>query len=345
MYIENVVTPHPGLLQEGQQAAPIIEAAGLAEARAYLAADPSDDQARFGIVEHVTSHVRQSLRYPDREFMPKLGGQNEFDTLRNEQITTCLGYAAVASECLEFAGIDHYVSYAENHWMLAAPNANHTRLRLVDPLFKEANQDVTDYLSRGTPASIRRQVGTQRRGTAMLTSDCIYFPDEPPRDKEYINVLSFYAPEVGRAVMHSYSDFANAVTRCRFDSAAAALHDMRGIYPEVDARAPHEEIKRFVKDLCAAGDFEQATCAVDDYCVSFTPSKDARLKELEGDLLRCISKSSQDSELAERSSQAYEEALQRQRCGLSGKYEGKIRAAKELARQYSRVSIPLDACV
>ena len=372
MYIENIVTPHPlygdyGVATHNPgevETVPFLEAAGIEEAKLYLAATDDYDTAAREITDHVESVVHGSLRIADSKVQPK-GGGDLFETMRREQITNCIGYTSLGSEALSEAGVDHYVTYINGHWLLARLSDNNNRLWLADMQLPKFSREVTALVSRGGPGSIASQVDKYGRGLAKLdtlglmaligqTAEKLEgdhpwltakkttlvpnhnMTDRDERHDAHLNslVMSLYAPELGRRIMQHYVNFRAAIDVNNLSTATGHLTHMRGFYPEVDARADHAEIKSLVKKLCALGEFEHAQSSVDDYTASFNLTQDSRLKELEGDLLRIISKHSHDPDIAAQSHAAYQEAVSRSRRS-SSRILGKVAASGSLVEQLS----------
>jgi hypothetical protein len=370
MYIEHLQTPHPLYGASGTDIqtpssldlVPLQDAAGIHEAAQYVAASPDYDTAAWEVTEHMQEVVHESLRFPSSGVPSKRRGETTFDTLLEEQVTNCLGYAAVASECLEAAGVDHYVTFANGHWLVSRPSDNHNRFWLVDMHSPRFSQEVTSVLSRGTPRALADQVATHGRGVAMLDTRIfaktgnktmeVLASNHPwttiakqglllsrsandNEESRYITahtlVMSVFAPKVGRQLLHNYVRFQNAVDHNNLTIASEELAAMHGLYPEIDARAPHGEIRRLIKNLCALGEFAQAGLAAEHYAASFSLTEDARLKELEGDMYRHISKASQDPEFAARSCEAYQQAANSTRRS-SSKVLGKVAASNNLVQ-------------
>jgi len=372
MYIESIVTPHPVYGDSGVAAhnpghiktEPFAEAAGIQEARQYLAATDDYDTAAWEVTDHVESVVRESLRIADNKVLPK-GGGGLFETMCREQITNCIGYTSLGSEALSEAGVSHYVTYINGHWLLSRLSDDNNRLWFTDMQLPKFSREVTSLVSRGGPDSIASQVDKYSHGVAKLdtlglmalvgqTAEKLEYDhpwltakkntlvpnhnvaDRNGRHDAHLNslVMSLYAPEVGRSIMQDYVQFHGAVDDNNLAMATEHLANMRGLYPEVDARADHAEIKSLVKKLCALGEFKQAKGSVDDYTASFNLTHDSRLKELEGDLLRIISKHSQDPGIAVLSHTAYREAVSRSRRN-STRILGKVAASADLVERLS----------
>lgn len=370
MYIENLQTPHPiygasgTAVQHNVATQPFIEAANLSQVKTDIANAEDYDTAAWVATDELEKTVHQTLRFPSDKITPRTKGETTFDTLRHEQVTNCIGYTAVASECLDAIGASHYVTYANGHWFVTRTSDSGKRLWLVDMHSPKFSQEITDAISRGTPASLASQTaGPANRGVVML--DTTIFAKTSAQNMEALEsshpwltvakqpllasrapvagttaqythdhtvIMSTFAPRTGRQLLHDYTRFQSAVTKNNLTTATEALAHMKGLYPEVDARAPHSEIRRLIKNLCALGEFAQAAAAADNYSASFSLTNDARLKELEGDMYRHISKASKDPVFAARSHQAYQEAVDRTR-RTSSKVLGKVAASSSLAQQ------------
>lgn len=363
MYIENLQSPHPRTLRPGAQARPFLEIAELDRIRDDLSDATNYDIAADQATSEIIGKGRRALRFPANDMRPKLGGETAFDTLLDEQITTCLGYTAVLSECLDALEVPHYIGFANTHWMVLRPSADGSKLHMADMLSPIFNQDISTMISKGDPQSIAFEAAKKKRSAVMLTTlgfqSCSqqamdeldqqypwltvakhtnadnhqYTDDKAKYTSDHTCVLSVYESSTGSDVMHEYASFRSAMLKSNLGDASERLHNMRGLYPEVDARAPHHEIRKLIKGLCATGEFELATRAADDYASSFSVSADPRLKELEGDMYRYIGKVSRDPQSARLSYQAYEAAASSSKSGCSSKVLGKVAASSSLVSE------------
>ena len=363
MYIENLQTPHPRTIYPGQETASFLAEANLEQYAQNIAQADDFDRAADQAVLEIVRSGRRALRFPNDDMKPETKGDTTFEMLRQEQITTCLGYTAVLSECLTEAEIPHYIGFANSHWMVLRPSADQERLKMTDMLSPIFNQDITSMISKGSPRSIANAIAKRKRSAVMLTTTGFQAGSHKTMDElagdypwvtiaqhvspdnhqhtddaskyrhDHTLILSAFDADVGMQVMHEYAYFQSAMTKSNLGDASERLHNMRGLYPEVDARAPHKEIRRLIKGLCATEEFELAIRVAEDYSSSFDVSDDPRLKELQGDMYRYIGKASHDPGSAKLSYQAYEAAASSSRKSSSSKILGKVAASSSLIEQ------------
>ena len=83
------------------------------------------------------------------DFAPTLANSPLLDAVEvaNREATNCFGHVIIASECLEQLGIEHFVSYANQHAMVTLFDRGSERAFLLDV----ATEDMTGVIGSGAP--------------------------------------------------------------------------------------------------------------------------------------------------------------------------------------------------
>lgn len=329
MYIDNLRTPHQSVSgTDGTR--PLAVAIGPEPLSAF---PPTERLQRAAAV---LLHVGRALRFPDREYAKNFGpNENTLDTLRL-QVTNCIGYTIVGSEALRDT---HYVVYANQHGFLGA-NDEKDRLHSLDALSPHLNGDISASTDLDTQ-QINDTIAQHGRAVVMVDArvfarqgysydvlvdkhpwlsagnqglDRAYTKSRDRIGRDNILVMSIYDGPTGRQVLESYVKFKHELASGRPLVAAYHLNQMSGLYPEVDARAKHSEIKTLVGRLCKIGEFSIAQQAVTDYCSGFEHvSDDPRLRALKAELLAKIANTSGDDIIAREAATLYEVAAKTSR--------------------------------
>lgn len=92
--------------------------------------------------------VRQTV-----DFAPTLADSPPLDAAKvaNREATNCFGHVIIASECLEQLGIEHFVSYANQHAMVTLFDRGSERAFLLDVATEELCCDMTGVIGSGAP--------------------------------------------------------------------------------------------------------------------------------------------------------------------------------------------------
>lgn len=269
-----------------------------------------------------------------------------------EQTTHCAGFTLVGSEALEAIGIEHYVGYMSGHWFLLVPymKKGMQHMELVDmykphPLKRAGEavprdiapitQDITDGLSQpgidGFIESLRRGGSVSAKldfhqFAATLDKGVSTWGDSDYRwldpydlqrvrrpDDDVSFVVTAYVPAEGKEIVERTTQFWVALARGETEESAYYLSRIAGRYPEVNARAPHDDIRSLVMALCVEGHYAQAGRAIDNYFgYAHSISRDPRLAAVEGDLWRYITRAGGETEAAGvRATEAYLTAASR----------------------------------
>lgn len=292
-----------------------------------------------------------------------------FEDLPASQSTDCYGYSVVLSECLEANSIDHLIGYANGHAMVVVPFTDSTgkHLYLADALAPSLNQVLDPSVSAREVTAVEAQLDSKGRAAVMLDAEALSIgagtslselADKYPwlrfkRNASRIHttdrfwgrseheeaaryrahsaiVLSLFPQDVGRRMLETHASFQTAIARNDVSSAYRLLEQLDGIFPELDARQRHEGVRRLVGQLCLAGEAERATDCVSRYFTSnFALTRDSRVPEARGDLLRTIARRTGLKAAALMAVEAYREAARHPKA-YHLTLEGKINAALEL---------------
>jgi len=342
MYAESLITPNP-IRYPDAATEPLTAACGLDEAREYIESAPDRTEATLSVISHIEERVGKSLHFSSDAATYRANGApaTVLESMRHSQITSCIGYTMVGSECLDIAGIEHYVAYVNTHFMLLAPlqTSEGLRIRSVDMLSPYLDHDITEAVLTAGPDEIASRLAADpTHSFPVMLSTTTYAAhagtnietlshDEPwlasyrrnalgpsytddlgRYERLFSGVMNIYTAAAGREVIEQYASFQRAVTISDIDLAVSSLRGLRARYPEIDCRAPHSEIRSLVGKLCLSPDRKsEATSVIDDYCDGMR-TVDARAAELRADLLRRIAELTADADAAEAASVCYDDA-------------------------------------
>lgn len=239
---------------------------------------------------------------------------------------------------------------------------------LLDPLSPHLNQYMGDALVRGTVEELAGAISSGERGVAMIDAerishnvghsyrelalkhgwlvhdngglfkgrDIFFNGDESKDYAQFLSqkriIMSVFGEDVGRHMIEEYVEFRAAVANNDIESACVGIKNMSGVYPEIDARQSHEEIKVIVDALCKNGNSILAVQVVEEYFDSnFSVSGDSRLPEAKGDFLRRIFRYSDDDRVREKAVDAYSVARTNPRC-FKERLVGKLAVLESAAK-------------
>ena len=375
MYYERLTTPHQLKAQEA--AIPLAASfdAGLIGAELSAARQEPDgyERAALTAASMICRRVADTLWFPERN-----SDRDDFATLDvsqppswedliEKQAADCFGYSVVASECLEEAGVDHWLGYANGHATLLLPFAESGNIYLQDPLSPKLNQRLNLALRQRIPA-IDDELAQHGRAAVFLNTfqiasnsngDTQYVLDRHPwlkfnrresfdggRDMDsdrfeqaHRVVMSIFQPADGRRMLHDYKEFQQAVDTEDYFQAACCLRSMSRLYPEIDARKPQKHIKKILAHLVDDGKSELAHTLLDDYFGSFSVSGDSRHVEQYADCLRLLAQKERDAHLAHLAATTYERLLQSPK-SFKNSIAGKLGKATMLLESLTAVGEP-----
>lgn len=287
----------------------------------------------------------------------------QIEALAEHQIAGCHGFTIVASETLEAADIDHYVGYANGHSMLVVADEEQ-KLHSVDVLIPglgQALEDPTESVAMyGSSESVNEDIEQYGRGVVILNTEELArrakgfdadifethpwlkvergnaaadltrtreLESEPRRTNPHKVFMSVFEQSTGRSVLVNYTNFQQALLAEKYEEAADSLHYMKGLFPDIDARRPHTEIRALLLNAVKLGKLGIARRAIEDYFTSFSISQDSRFQEALGDCLMKLAIHGHNGESAKEATRAYRVAQSRPKSYKTA-LAGKIRKAE-----------------
>lgn len=315
--------------------------------RGNLTLGENDNFYPHPAVDPIRQSVFAALRYPNakRGYTLDPAAKTVLESAGHNQVTNCLGYAVVGSECLSAAEDTvgpHFIMFANSHvtTAFATETARGRRWVTCDFLSPLLCTDITSGLDRPV-TTILAQVNDPKHPRSVLRLDSRVFAREghstetlaskhpwlfigntdelsgmrrwshENNSQRFSLVASVYTAEQGRRVIEQYVGFRHAVATDDTAAALTTLHELRGMYPEIDARAKHQEIKRLVGLLSLRGQATEAVTAIGYYTESFYRSQDPRLEALEAGLYTIAATATADTSLAKLAVAGYESAASR----------------------------------
>lgn len=293
----------------------------------------------------VAQLVRQTLDFAvTSSDSPLLNAEN----LANREATNCFGHVIVASECLEQIGIEHFVSYANQHAIITLFDQGSERAFLLDVATKELCFDITGAiggndplyqlaagklravntlysteLMKHLPPSIDRErfIGS-RPWLTFDDSDQARFREQRPADW-MLQLLTL--PSIpGRMLLIQQYNAARLADQGEIVAASEEFSELAGIYLDVDSRNDLKELDRLSKKLLQAEEYDRAielAMMVED---SLVPGDTSKNRFFLPDTFRAVATRTQSKQLAEKALAGY--------VGLpnSRLRTGKITAARKL---------------
>lgn len=334
MYAELLKTPHP---EKGCDQQPLLEAVDPEFIRTKLGQIAVSQPEMIGTAnvyaaDMISREVSRALWFPMCEEIPprddfvKYGIVDPVDTseLYGNQLANCFGYTIVLSECLERAGIHHYVGYGANHAFTILPvgNAEAPEYWYIDALWPELNQDMTPAIVLPRPnfdaatdiskygrtsfkvdvsqfaANVGRdylQLLIEKRWPVVRSSDIERLKRDTKDDNFYERIYSEYMivsafpSDQGRKMLDNYSSFRKLCTLGQYDSAFVHLQSIGSNIPEIDVRSgQHAMLRDLALALALGNNIELAIEAVETYFSGFGMSDHPNVDVLHGDIFRKI---------------------------------------------------------
>lgn len=352
MYIEYLQTPHPVVAEKefvSQQ--PLLDVVDFDQAQTYIENAGHPGLATVEVVDFFKEQVHRTLRHANEDTYDQTVKMNTDEALRTLQLGTCIGHLTVFSELLEQARIEHYFSYCGGHWFATVPYEDmegESQLYLADAFSPKVSQSMTSSITRTTTAAIQKTLACSQRAVVEVDWNVVELNVEKTSGKDpslslpdrslveaggHRAFMSLYPQEIGATIVRSYVDFRSAVWLGDPDRALQSLEKLAGKYPEIDARASHDLIKKLVSQLVDQDRSIDALTAIEQYCSSFAPSTDPRLLGLRANLFLSVAKQGNDRAVAGVAVKAYLEAIQNERSDLtpSETFQGRLRIATQLA--------------
>lgn len=293
------------------------------------------------------------------------------DNIAKYEVANCYGHTIVASECLEKLGIEHFISYANQHSFITLFDRESDRSFMIDVLTKELccemttavgftsshpldkfscgelkSQDSlkTDELLQQLPVTVNRAEFIDKRPWFM-------FPDRRDYRDGYgkfarLQMLTFPSIPGRLLLLDDYSARINLLNG-QYEVAAGKIEDLSGIYLDIDPRNKLEEVDKLCRELIKqdSGDLAiQVASAVNDSLLSGDSSKNRLFLP---DVMRKVAKHDRDINLLNEAIRLYKEIinskllneairLHKENINSKPKYDslavGKLRAAEKLLR-------------
>jgi hypothetical protein len=279
------------------------------------------------------------------------------DNIAKDEVANCYGHTIVASECLEKLGIEHFISYANQHTFITLFDRSSDRSFIIDVLTEELRCEMTmavglasnhplnefscgelksqnilktDELLKQLPATVNRAKFIDKRPWFM-------FPDGKDYRDGYgksalLQMLTFQSIPGRLLLLDDYSARINQLNG-RYEAAAEKIEDLSGIYLDIDPRNKLEEVDKLCRGLINKGGWEQAirvASAVNDSLPSSDHSKNRLFLP---DVMRKVAKKNKDPDILNEAIKLYEEIIKSKPYKRDRLAEGKLDAAENLLRE------------
>lgn len=300
-----------------------------------------DDAAKAAM--SVASLVRETLDFASTgHFSQPL----QAEIIAETKVANCFGHTIVASECLERLGIEHFISYANQHTFVTLFDRQSDRSFMIDVKTRELCCEMTGVIGRENPLN-QLQCGQLRAENSLFTDDLLLrqlppsvnredflavrewlrFPDSQSehRDSRRGSILQMFTlPSIpGRLLLLDEYNARIDQLHGKYEAAARALVDLPGLYLDVDPRNKLEEVDKLCKQLINQG-YDNLAIEVARTVNESLPEDDrSKTKLFLPDVMRRVAKENKDIGLMEEAVRLYE-SLPR-----NSLTEGKLRAAKK----------------
>ena len=293
--------------------------------------------------------VRQTV-----DFAPTLADSPLLDAVEVAgcEATNCFGHVIIASECLEQLGIEHFVSYANQHAMVTLFDRGSERAFLLDVATEELCCDMTGVIGSGAPNPLdqlamgelravntffsgellkrlppsidRQKFMSSRLWLSFDAIDAVQSHEHKPRNR----ILQFLTlPSIpGRMLLTQQYNAARRVGLGDIEKAGEELSELSGIYLDVDSRNKLKELARLRSRLISAKKYDEAIGLAVMASESLVPGDRSINQFFLPDTLRYIAEKMRSRELAKWALAGYE------RIPRSSLQVGKFVAAKKLLR-------------
>ena len=258
-YSAKLLTPKSRLLEADPdlERAPLLESQQLRTIKADYQQSSQAFDDKIEAAKAVGLLVRQTLDFSTTsDFTPVFNAE----TLAGREMANCFGYTITASECLDKAGIEHLITYANQHaiFMLDTPTKElycevTGAVGGADPLdqletgeLRAVNSLHTNQVLKHLPPAIDRERFVDRRPWLNFSSSNMRFQDNP-RDS-ILQMISL--PSIpGRKLLAMEYNAEILRRQHRSEEAAGLIEDLSGIYLDVDSRNNLAEAGRLCRQL------------------------------------------------------------------------------------------------
>lgn len=339
MLSETLITPHPRKQKPDDQVGLLHEQINLNETASHLVFtgnhDPLEhDNEVLHTAQNISRLVHKSLWF---EYNPDSPLPITEEHIGEHQRTSCFGYAICASECMEKAGIEHWVAFANNHAFILVPLRGRGTTLLINPTNPKLDGEIPTHQEQITPTAIDDAIGNSKRGFAWFSADAYA---KYTKDKDFLKlasldlggwlttetrdaiiaqlndngrgaltkapskiaqerrlVVAIYPHQAGRDIMQQFGLFQHYTGTGDTDRAIAQLEALGTLYPEIDSRSPQYHFIRFLDKLADEGEYAKAHECVTLLHSSLAETKDPRADILRADLIRRLGRHAQSEEL------------------------------------------------
>ena len=299
-----------------------------------------DDTARAAM--SVASLVRETL-----DFAPTSNSSQplQAEIIAETEVANCFGHTIVTSECLERLGIEHFISYANQHTFITLFDRQSDRSFMIDVKTRELCCEMTGAVGRENPLDqlwrgqlraenslftdellMRQLPQSINRENFLAVRGWLRFPDPQleHRDSRRGSILQMFTlPSIpGRLLLLDEYNARIDQLHGKYEETASALVDLPGLYLDIDPRNNLEEVGKLCKRLIARG-YDELAIEVARMVNESLPDDDhSKTKLFLPDVMRRVAKENKDIGLMEEAVRLYE-SLPR-----NSLTEGKLKAAK-----------------
>ncbi len=327
----NLMTPKRQLVkaEPGLRRELLLDSQQLKLIRAVYEQSPQTYDAATKAAVNIAQVVRQTV-----DFAPTSADSLLLDAVEvaNREATNCFGHVIIASECLEQLGIEHFVSYANQHAMVTLFDRSSERAFLLDVATEELCCDMTGVIGSGAPNPLdqlamgelravntffsgellkrlppsidRQKFMSSRPWLSFDAIDAAQSHEYKPRNR----ILQFLTlPSVpGRMLLIQQYNAARRAGSGDIEAASEELSELSGIYLDVDSRNGLKEVDELCRRLISAGKYDEAIDLATMVDESLVPDDKSKNKLFLPDVMRKIAKQKGDKRLAQEAIALYE---------------------------------------
>lgn len=350
MISESLIIPHPNKQKPDDEPALLHETLDLENTSGHFAllkergAEEYDEEVS-SVSRSISQAVSKSLWFEYNSDAPLPVTEAHID---EHQTASCFGYAVCASECMEKAGIEHWVALANNHAFILVPLRSRQTTLLINPTNPKLDGEIPTHQPQVSPAAIDAAIGESPRGFAWFSADAYA---KYAKNKDFLELVrldlggwlttesqeaisaqlqdsgrgtlskapskiaqerrlavAVYTSQVGRDTMQQYGLFQHYVGEGDTDKAFRYLQELGALYPEIDSRSSQPHLMRLLDQLTKQNKCETACRSIDLVYSSLSETEDPRAAILRADLVRKLGRCTQDPELLLQADELYRAA-------------------------------------
>lgn len=337
MYTEQLYTPHP---ERSKGLPPVLledylQLDTVCEELAQLKDTPEYEKSVLQTAELMTHAVHRTLSFVSGEHdLRPLTPEN----LADGQASNCSGYTILLSECLERAGIRHFIGFANGHAMGIVAPTETSKPWAFDALTPQFNGPLDKAIDQQAFENVPHQIAEFGRGAIKFYSrtfaeqsrirmsfhelaqynpwlSCSRIASITERNdesselrlhKRSVLFMSVFDPQEGRDALASHRALRCALKNGKRADAYRAFKKVKRYFPELDARNTPEEITMLARELGSVGCVGMAKRVIDESMESFEISKDPRFKIWQADAYRRLGNTTQNPQLLQGAIRIYE---------------------------------------